>query len=420
MRNFYGRKFYGFLLILMTGLGAHLGAQSTAAARDELDFMNRAEVNRIVFVGNSLMEEAQPYGILEFMMMNAWPGKNLTFRNLGWSGDTAEGGARSYISTPPQPYELLLRQIQSTEPDVVILGYGSIEAYKGPDGLEAYEKSLNTLLDTIDGMRVRSVLLSTIPQVVAKGVTMQGNEIIGEDVILRERNANLLLYSQKMKEIASSRNIPFVDVFSELQKPGSAVYKDNGIHLNEQGYSIVAKAILRSLGQEIPEWNVRVDANSKEILASESVVITNPWITRTGLEMTINEDHLPWEAGDGLTEKRLLIIHGLKRGVYNLSIDHENIVSATAKDWAKGVELKQGDVFQRANRVLQKLAEINELYFWEYRPLNRTYLVGMRKHEQGQNSYELEINSLFIDRLERQIAHLVKSRPQHYLLTQIK
>ncbi len=376
--------------------------------------------DRIVFVGNSLIEEAQPYGILEFMLLNVWSVKNLTFRNLGWSGDTAEGSARSYISTPPKPYDLLLQQIQSAKPSLVILGYGNIEAYNGPDGLEAYEKSLNMLLDTIGRMGAKIVLLSTIPQVIPRGITLQDGGVSGEDVILLERNSNLALYSKKTKEIAASRTNTFVDVFSDLQKQGSLVYKDNGIHLNEQGYYLLSKAILRNLGQELPEWNVRVNVKSKEVLTSDRVEVTIPQISRAGLQMSINDAHLPVVAGDVSMGERRLIISGLKRGVYNLSIDDENIVSATAKEWAKGVDLKQGDAFDRARRIRQKLAEINELYFWEYRPLNRTYLVGMRTHEQGQNSYELGVNSLFIDRLESQIAQLVQPRPQLYQLTQIK
>lgn len=168
MKTFRSRVVNGCLLILICALMNHLTAQSTNSSH----FSDLLKGSRVTFVGNSLFEQAQSYGTLEYMLINAWPDKNLTFRNLGWSGDTAEGSARSYISTPPQPYELLIQQIEATNPDVVVVAYGSIEAYQGERGLKAFEENLNRLIDTIQGMEAQIVLMSPIPQIPIDGLNL--------------------------------------------------------------------------------------------------------------------------------------------------------------------------------------------------------------------------------------------------------
>ncbi|MBU6401879.1 MAG: hypothetical protein KGS61_16305, partial [Verrucomicrobia bacterium] len=46
------------------------------------------EGDRVVFVGDTLVEREQEYGYLEARMTAQFPDRNVTFRNLGWSADT--------------------------------------------------------------------------------------------------------------------------------------------------------------------------------------------------------------------------------------------------------------------------------------------------------------------------------------------
>ncbi len=51
--------------------------------------------DRVVFVGSTLIEREQRYGYWEAALTRRWPDRNITFRNLGWSGDTVWGDARA-------------------------------------------------------------------------------------------------------------------------------------------------------------------------------------------------------------------------------------------------------------------------------------------------------------------------------------
>src|SRR6476620_8390660 len=50
--------------------------------------------DRIVWLGSTLVEREQRYGYWETALLAANPDKNITVRNLGWSGDTVFGEAR--------------------------------------------------------------------------------------------------------------------------------------------------------------------------------------------------------------------------------------------------------------------------------------------------------------------------------------
>src|SRR4051794_25826833 len=47
--------------------------------------------DRVVFLGNALVEHERFHGFLEANLRRHFPGARLTFRNLGWSGDTVRG-----------------------------------------------------------------------------------------------------------------------------------------------------------------------------------------------------------------------------------------------------------------------------------------------------------------------------------------
>ena len=47
--------------------------------------------DRVVFVGDGLLEQEQYFGWVELMMSTANPDREVTFRNLGWNADTPRG-----------------------------------------------------------------------------------------------------------------------------------------------------------------------------------------------------------------------------------------------------------------------------------------------------------------------------------------
>ncbi|MGI8965318.1 MAG: hypothetical protein ACR2H1_04425, partial [Limisphaerales bacterium] len=142
------------------------------AADSKIPFELR-EGDRVVFLGDTLMEREQYHGYIELALATHFPESRVTFRNLGWSGDTPEGITRTGLSLlqaghepPDEGWKQLQAQIALTKPTVVFLGYGMASSFDGEKGLPKFVGDMNRLIDAIQQQagkeKVRFVLLSPI------------------------------------------------------------------------------------------------------------------------------------------------------------------------------------------------------------------------------------------------------------------
>ncbi|MGV8879690.1 MAG: GDSL-type esterase/lipase family protein [Sphingobacteriaceae bacterium] len=361
------------------------GSNTTFALKDS---------DRVVFLGNSLFENDLQYNYLELALTTRWSNQQVTFRNLGWSGDNVFGDARSYFTNPPTAYDLLIKQIKNTKPTLVLLAYGGIEAQEGTGGLPRFNKGLNQLLDTIDRLGAKTILLSPIP-ILASALPEKS----------AVHNKNLELYASEIAKVAATRGKMFIDLFNpidELSKKGKI--SDNGIHLNETGYYYLAAIMEKALGLTSPKETITVNVDSEN---TEPVEILSADKNNKGLKFTIAETYLPLPLPAGSTETvetlRTLKINGLKKGFYTLTADGLPVITASAKEWNNGVEIRQGAAFAPAENLRKMIFQKNEIFFHQYRPQNRTYIVGFRSYEQGRHQKGLEDLNLIITYLEDQI-----------------
>ena len=388
-------------------------SKPAVSAENEVGF-ELTHGERVVFLGNSLIEYAQEYGYLEYALTTRWPERDVTFRNLGWTGDTVFGEARSYYTTPPESYELLVKQLKETNPTVVFIGYGANEAYEGQEGIPAFKKGLQKLLVEIESMGAQPILLSPIPQF--SGLPPEQLAI---------RNKNLKRYSSVIKQTAYQNEIRYIDLFSPFQRFGN---KDqltvDGIHLNETGYYYLASVMEESLGLPPREWKVDIDIYSQVIETRGKLTILQSEFKNDGVQFTLDNAILPLppptKDSAVRTNSKEFKIDGLAKGCYTLSIGASDVASATAGRWSKGLQISHGILFDQAQELQKLIVNKNHLYFRKYRPHNRTYLIGFRSHEQGQHSKELEQLDLFITRLEDQISQQRKPTPAVYQVEAVK
>src|SRR5881275_2473054 len=77
--------------------------------------------DRVVVVGNTLIEREQRYGYWEAALTAAWPDRNVTFRNLGWSGDTVWGESRAGFGTAEDGFRQLEGQVAAIKPTLILV-----------------------------------------------------------------------------------------------------------------------------------------------------------------------------------------------------------------------------------------------------------------------------------------------------------
>jgi lysophospholipase L1-like esterase len=365
--------------------------------------------DRVVLLGNTLIERAQRYGYWETDLTRRWPHKKIVFRNLGWSGDTVFGHARAGFGTVADGFRQLKEHVIANKPTVIVIGYGLNESFKGKAGLPHFREGLDVLLDTLAPTKARVVLLSPLRQ-----------ENLGRPLPdPTEQNQNIRLYCKILKEVADKRGYLFVDLFTLLGDKGKQALPltDNGIHLTASGYWRSTAALEKGLGLEPLHWQVEID-NTKST-ARGAQVIKNPagaWCFRI-IDHALPQPPPPSDGRVRISAKgtnRVLRVRGLTSGRYALKIDGKSITAASAADWAAGVRLTHGPEFDQAERLRKAIVAKNRLYFYRWRPQNETYLFGFRKHEQGKNAKEVVQFDPLIARAEAEIAKLRVPQPHTY------
>lgn len=350
--------------------------------------------DRVVLLGNSIFENDFQYGYLELALTTRYADKGITFRNLGWTGDNVWGEARSTYTNPPTPYEHLMEDITKAAPTVVFLAYGSVEAQAGQSGVANFKDGLNKLIDKLDAMGAKTVLLSTIPVVSAD--TAQH---------IASRNGDLKLYAKAISEVAAQRSKQFVDIYGPIETLAQKeAIIENTVHLNEAGYYHLALILERALGLSDSKVETNFDATTFPKSA-----VGSPVLTFKKLPLFLP---LPWpaEAAGSTAQLETVRIRGLKKGYYVLKTGPNQVVTASAKEWEKGVDIIQGPPFEQAARVREMINRKNELHFFQYRPMNQTYITGFRKYEQGRHVKGLEEQNILIKWLEGQI--ILNSTPK--------
>lgn len=368
-----------------------------------------SERDRVVLLGNTLIEREQRSGYWETTLTRHYPGQRIEFRNLGWSGDTVFGHARAGFGTTADGFRHLKDHVLTLKPTVILLGYGSNEAFAGPDGLPHFVEGCKTLLTALAPTKARIIWLAPLRQ-------ERLPPPLPDPV---EQNKNLALYRDAIAEIAQENQQGFVDLFTLLSRKDTLLLTDNGIHLTARGYWESALILDQKLAPKVAPWRVTLQADGSIGKAQGTRIV--PAHGKRGWIFT--DDMLPFpaapETGATLPEaqQRILKIEGLPPGKHTLTIDQEPVVTADAGQWGAGVVLSRGKEFAQVEELRQTILAKNLLYFHRWRPQNETYLFGFRKHEQGQNAREIPQFDPLVARTEEEIVQRSKPHMHTYEIT---
>jgi lysophospholipase L1-like esterase len=371
----------------------------------------------VVWIGNTLIEREQRYGYWETALTERFPG--VTFRNLGWSGDSVFGEARASFDPPAVGYKRLIDHTLALKPTVLFVGYGTNESFAGAAGLEKFTKQLDKLLDDLAPAKARLVLLAPLKQ-----------EDLGRPLPdPAQQNKNLRLYSDALKQTAEKRKAEFVDLY-DLVPDGTkttppAPLTDNGMHLTAQGYRRAALSLEEGLGLKSRRWTITLPADGATATLTIGPSLSHVEYKPLRFDVTDAVLPLPRSPKDSPSvvmpdAKRVLLIGNLPDGKHTLKIDGKEILTATAKEWAEGVTLDRGPEFEQAEQLRQAIVDKNRQYFHRWRPENETYLFGFRKQEQGQNAKEIPQFDPFIEKMEKDIAKLREPVIHHYELAPLR
>ena len=203
---------------------------------------------RIALIGNMLLEREQHFGYLETLLYQRFPQHNLVVRNLAWPADTAD------LQPRPDNFADVEQHLTHEKIDIIFASFGFNESFAGPDGLAEFKANL---MKYVGELKSKSFNGKSAPQIVL--LSPIANENIQGVPAADLNNANLEIYAQAVKQIASSQSVGFVDVYEPtanlMKSPGNDV-TINGVHLNDAGYAAFANMVYqRVFGEDAPTVN---------------------------------------------------------------------------------------------------------------------------------------------------------------------
>ncbi len=205
------------------------------------------EGDRVVFLGDTLVEREQYHGWIELMLTTRTAAKDVSFRNLGWSADTPEGVARAGLSLmqagrepADEGWTQLQKQITDARPTVIFVGYGMAASFDGPAAGDRFATQYARLLDTLARLAPTARLVLLGPS---------RHEALGAPwPDPAAHNAALARLDVLVRDFAAQRGARFFSLQDALRAPMAAApaasrLTDNGIHLNSAGYRAAAIAL---------------------------------------------------------------------------------------------------------------------------------------------------------------------------------
>ena len=236
-------------------LGGWLLAVGPLSAKDKPGFVWK-DGDKVALIGGTVIEREQNSGQWELALTRHIPAKNVTFRNLGWSGDTVwaesrglfEPAGRGTSLRENQGYGRLIALVKEQQPSVLIFGYGAVEAFDGPSGLEPFLTQYQQLIkdcqaSSAEGVRV--ILLGPL-EMAAQPPPLPPPQSYNEHVAI---------YRDAIRDLATQLGATFVPLSLPAARHDDELRQltDNGQHLTSEGYARSASQLVTALTPAQPK-----------------------------------------------------------------------------------------------------------------------------------------------------------------------
>tara|TARA_R110002096_G_scaffold86039_1_gene198388 strand:+ start:218 stop:1462 length:1245 start_codon:yes stop_codon:yes gene_type:complete len=384
--------------------------------------------DHVAIVGNTFADQIRIHGYLETLLLQRTAQNPVSIRNLGWAGDMLS------LRDRPTNFPTEESTLTDHQTDVIIGCFGLGESFEGEEGIEGFKQDLVDFVTTHRGQKyngkkpVRLVLISPI-----------AHEDIGRLTEMAEkRNGQLEAYTDAMAAVAVEQGVPFVDLFTPMkyimEEPEAPQLTTNGIHLNSYGYWAAARFMFDKLvvgeGETVREqpWRVTIDAKkgsgSAEGLSLEKVESSDKGISFVATEKfgpTLappTSEALPPQ----LAEYRdTLMVEKLAPGNYELIIDGEKVVSASASEWSQGVPIDSSPAHAEAEALRKAVLDKNNQFTYSWKAYNQVHIVGERRSSpagQALPGEVIEFNQL-ADKRDAELREGIALKTRQWRLTRV-
>jgi hypothetical protein len=405
--------------------------------------------DRVVFLGDSITEQRLYTTYIEAYALTRYPTWKLSFRNVGWGGDT------SWLRQRAHPDEGKLfaadealqqkvveesvgkglgRDVLPLKPTLVTVKFGMNDHSYQPfreDIFRAYVRSQTQIAKVLTEHGARVAFL-----------TPQPIEEKRADPDKDARNVSLRRFSDGLKEVASKSGSVFVDQFDPFMtillreraaNPPNFVGGGDAVHPGPIGQTLMAWAVLKGLGAQPMVSRAEIDAAAQKLTAAEACEISQlKFQPGGGVSFERLDDALPMPI-DPRAETALklapvledldryeLRVTGLPAGSYELRIDGESAGKITSEELGRGRNLANvpGPITKQSQDLLKLVFDKNNLFFHRWREIQ---LFGFPGWAQGEEVESIRSKAIAkadqqMTEREREIEQLRKPKSHRFEL----
>lgn len=404
--------------------------------------------DRVVFLGDSITEQRLYTTYIEAYTLTRHPDWKLSFRNVGWGGDTSWLRNRMrtdekslFAADEATQLKMIERAVQGgldrdvlpLKPTVVTIKFGMNDHYYQPfreDIFRAYVRSQKELATVLEKAGARVSFL-----------TPQPIEDKRPDPDQDPKNQSLRKFSDGLKDVAIDTKAGFVDQFAPYMEimmheraadTNALIGGGDAVHPGPPGHTIMAWAILKGLSGSAMVSRAEIDCASQKVAASQGCRIEKLNLTDGVLSFDRMDDSLPFPI-DPKAEAALklapilnelsryeLQVSGLTAKAYDLVIDGDVAARLSAEDLAKGCNLtiQAGPITQQARKVLELVVDKNNRFFHRWREVQLYSFPDWARGAQVETLRNAELARLDkeIAEKEAQIDAARKPKSHHFEL----
>jgi len=362
-----------------------------------------------VFLGDSISHRGPYSAYVELFFITHYPERQIHFFNSGISGDKAQDALQRFDE-----------DVAIFKPNYISVMLGMNDGgYKdfSQDIFSVYQQDMSTLIDRIQQLGAKAILIS--PTIFdqqqylrrSKEPDFQFNRLQASG----HYNSTMAFFGAWVREQAMLRQLSYVDFWGPLndytvtQRMTEATFSfcSDSIHPEAPGHAIMAAAVISDLAPERKTvssvqasmsngaWSVKVQngevsdvSGNSDQLNFKLMAHSLPWVlpedAALGYELT--------KSGHKLSPERLTI-SGLSPGLYDISIDGENIgkpVSHLLLE--RKIELQSNHAtpqYRQAMNVADRVMHRFNTFIVPYRNL-QLKMKGQRKKLGSQKESEVQ------------------------------
>ena len=410
-------------------LPALLAIFTFSAATNAADFLIH-DGDRVVFLGDSITEQKLYTTYIEAYTLTRHPNWKLTFRNVGWGGDTSwlrqrahPDEAKLFAANEADQQKMvedsvgrgLERDVLPLHPTVVTVKFGMNDhAYQAfrKDIFGAYTRSQTEINKVLTANGARVAFLT--PQPIEERRSDPDKDI---------RNQSLHNFSVGLRDVATKTGAAYVDQFepylnlmmsARAADPKAFIGGGDAVHPGPSGQTLMAWLVLKGLGATAPVSRVEINAPGNSVTA-ENCHVSQLQIANGTVRFDRLDEALPMpidERGEAALALAPVLdelsrydvrVTGLAPGNYEVTIDGETAGKVDADVLAKGWNLSNagGPITKQAREVLSLVFRKNDMYFNRWRNVQLYNFPGWAQGPDVENGREKELK-----RLDGQIAEV--------------